>query len=289
VLGVVADTVEEETMGDASMGYVKKIMLATPSIGGYSGGFLDSLLEQWAAWREAGIWKMRRGVEGCSCISSARNQLAHVFMQSDCERVLMVDSDISWSPKTVEYMLDFDQDFVVGAVPTRRLLFDRFLNAVKQGDPNPKRWIYDFNIQHMKETEADIASRIHDKGFLKIASGGVAFALLKRSVFERIKKSIDDRPGLDFDRLTYRETDGERAYAYFDPFCKDGVPYPEDAAFCKRWRDVGGDIWCIMKAPFTHEGSMRLEGDFGEWLLANADVGVQQEIEKIQKPLIVRP
>jgi len=273
------------------MGDVKKIMLTTPIHGGCSAGFVKSFTEQWAEWREAGIWKSWQTIVGCSCISSARNQLAHVYMQSDSERVLMVDSDISWSPKTVEAMLDFDKDFVVGAVPKRNLLFDRFLNAVKQGDPNPKRWIYDFNIHHLTEEECPLAARIDSNGFLKISRGGVAFALLKRSVFEKIKKSIDVGPMEALDRLTYRAGDGERAYAYFDPFCKDGVDYAEDEAFCKRWRDLGGDIWCIMQAPFVHEGTMRLEADYGEWILANADLSIKQEIEKspLNKPLIVMP
>jgi hypothetical protein len=34
----------------------------------------------------------------------------------------------------------------------------------------------------------------------------------------------------------------------------------EDYAFCRRWHDLGGEIWADMEAPLTHVGAAAYTG-----------------------------
>jgi hypothetical protein len=35
----------------------------------------------------------------------------------------------------------------------------------------------------------------------------------------------------------------------------------EDYAFCRRWRDLGGELWVDLQSKLTHVGPMRFAGD----------------------------
>ena len=44
-------------------------------------------------------------------------------------------------------------------------------------------------------------------------------------------------------------------YDFFGMFVWDGVLLNEDVAFCRRWRDLGGQIWCDPDIDLHHHGS----------------------------------
>jgi hypothetical protein len=42
----------------------------------------------------------------------------------------------------------------------------------------------------------------------------------------------------------------------------------EDYAFCRRWRDLGGEIWADTEAPLTHVGAAAYSGSLMQALRA---------------------
>jgi hypothetical protein len=42
---------------------------------------------------------------------------------------------------------------------------------------------------------------------------------------------------------------------------KDGTYFSEDFAFCKRWTDMGGEIWADLNSKLNHIGPMAFCGD----------------------------
>ena len=42
---------------------------------------------------------------------------------------------------------------------------------------------------------------------------------------------------------------------------EDGTYLSEDFAFCKRWTDMGGEIWADLKSKLNHVGPMTFRGD----------------------------
>jgi hypothetical protein len=82
--------------------------------------------------------------------------------------------------------------------------------------------------------------------------------LLKRTVFEQMIEAYPQT------RYTYdfvnRNEDHSNYYALFDPLMMDGKYFPEDYAFCYRWRVLGGKIWLDTKGRLNHEGRHIFKG-----------------------------
>jgi hypothetical protein len=50
------------------------------------------------------------------------------------------------------------------------------------------------------------------------------------------------------------------SYALFDTMVYDGRFLPEDYSFCRRWRDMGGEIWGDVVSRFDHVGKFVYSG-----------------------------
>jgi hypothetical protein len=55
---------------------------------------------------------------------------------------------------------------------------------------------------------------------------------------------------------------------------EDGTYLSEDFAFCKRWIDMGGDIWADLKSKLNHVGPMTFYGDLSSQF-AGTQMGAQ--------------
>ncbi len=90
-------------------------------------------------------------------------------------------------------------------------------------------------------------------GALEVEWTGVAFALLRRSVIERM---ISAHP-----ELIYKNVHGQICWALFQHVVKDGWFCGEDVSFCRRWSALGGRMWLLPDASFIHEGPVGVEGN----------------------------
>ena len=59
------------------------------------------------------------------------------------------------------------------------------------------------------------------------------------------------------------EAKAQWRYAFFDTMIADGESLPEDYSFCRRWRDIGGEIWIDLDSRFSHVGNYVYKGDLG--------------------------
>lgn len=64
---------------------------------------------------------------------------------------------------------------------------------------------------------------------------------------------------------------GDRLAPHVDLFnhgAHQGVWYGEDYAFCRNWRDAGGQIWLIPNLDINHHtADVMYAGNFHQWLL----------------------
>ena len=49
---------------------------------------------------------------------------------------------------------------------------------------------------------------------------------------------------------------------------EDGTYLSEDFAFCKRWTDMGGEIWADLNSRLNHVGQMTFCGDLSSQFAA---------------------
>src|SRR5512143_1358587 len=68
----------------------------------------------------------KRGIEveyythcGDSYVDRAKNAIITNFMESDCDELLMIDSDLLWNRSGILKLLSHDVDFVAGVFPMK--------------------------------------------------------------------------------------------------------------------------------------------------------------------------
>lgn len=159
--------------------------------------------------------------QGGSFLPRNRDILTRHFLDSPATHMLCVDSDIGWAPDDVQALLDTGKDFVSGCY------------AKKQ--PN-------------RQIPAGLLSR--REGQLIEASyvpGG--FLLLSRPCVERMVGAYRD--------LAYRVPEIGTVWALWASIYDRVTGYDgEDVAFCRRWRDIGGEIWLHSGVILRHFGEL---------------------------------
>jgi hypothetical protein len=99
-------------------------------------------------------------------------------------------------------------------------------------------------------------------GFTRVRYAGTGFLMIRRQVFEKMCAAY---PSLQFFREHSLDAlaGSPNRFALFecmiDP--KTGTYLSEDFAFCKRWTDIGGEIWADLDSKLDHVGPAVFSGD----------------------------
>jgi hypothetical protein len=82
-------------------------------------------------------------------------------------------------------------------------------------------------------------------------------------VFDRMAASYPELKFQGIHSLVNVDLTSEHRYAYFDCTIdrKTGVYLSEDYTFCKRWTEIGGEIWADLESKLTHVGPIAFQGD----------------------------
>lgn len=178
-------------------------------------------------------------VAGNAGIVQARNQLAHEFMDSDSERLVFLDADVTFEPGALIKLAHHPVDLVGGAYRYKL-----------EGEKYPIRWL-----------PGDLWSDEH--GLIEVEAVPTGFMAISKDVF---KKHTEAHP----ERL--QEHLGHKSFTYFQMPFVDGVAYGEDYFFCKEWRDLGGKVYLDPEITLTHWGFSPTPhvGHIGNWLKARA-------------------
>lgn len=191
-----------------------------------------SLLNEQGAASLAGVELRVSFVPGSSLITQARNQAARDFIDSDADRMVFVDADVAWEPGALIRIASHPVDFCGGAYRYKDQL-----------EGYPVGWL------DKPDLWADPAT-----GLLEVAMLPGGFLSLSREVFTRLSKAHPDR-AYSFHGHTF--------FAFFHCPPGDG----EDGAFCRDWRDAGGQIWLDPTLTLTHvDGGRQYTGCIGRWL-----------------------
>ena len=98
-------------------------------------------------------------------------------------------------------------------------------------------------------------------GFVKVRYAGTGFLMIRREAVERMCAHY---PQLKFERdhSLDASTASDNRYALFDTMIDaSGTYLSEDFAFCKRWTDMGGEIWADLDSKLQHVGPLTFAGD----------------------------
>src|SRR6266404_46281 len=241
-----------------------KLMLATPMyMQQCFAHYTESLLNTAKMLDAIGVEWTHQFLNGDSYIQRAKTTILNNFLESDCTHILMIDSDMSFSPEAVGRMLRHTQSIVGGFFPMKNAFntFAGFLSPDGDG----------------RIPDVGSAIELWDGSCLlkaHLVPGG--FLCIHRDVLE---KFCDFYPDLVYKDPCADPSRPERIYsAFFECMIHEHLFYGEDATFCRRMRDMGESLWCDPNISFGHTGMKTYTGNYHQYLLKPIE-----ELEAIAK------
>ena len=98
-------------------------------------------------------------------------------------------------------------------------------------------------------------------GFVKVRYAGTGFFMIRRNAIEKMCARY---PQLQYkrDHSIDAATESNNRFALFEcMIAEDGTYLSEDFAFCKRWTDIGGEIWADLQSSLDHVGPSVFRGN----------------------------
>jgi len=200
-------------------------------------------------------------------IEQARSALASLFVASSCSHMLCIDDDLQWDAKDVLRLLAADKDFVCAGY--RKKIDQEIYTVTPFREASPV-------CPHC--------------GCIEMKRANVGFALIHRSVFERLFEAHPELKCINPPK--YAREIKDNYYVIFHSAVEDGMLWEEDDMFCRRWARIGGRMWLDPAINLTHYGTKGWTGDIGRLFVAKdkpkrEPIEITDEWEKIQGWLTV--
>jgi hypothetical protein len=200
--------------------------------------------------------------DGDALITRARASLLSQFLDDpSATHLLFVDADIGFEPQQVLRLIECGADVCAAIYPIKRIDWDKVKVSIEAACPDPAaaalRYVF----------EVDDPNGVIEKGgFVKVRYAGTGFLMIRRQALERMCAQY---PQLRYKRDHSLDAASDNRFALFEcMIADDGTYLSEDFAFCRRWTDMGGEIWADLKSALNHVGPMTFRGDLSSQFAA---------------------
>ena len=241
-----------------------KFFIATPCYGGQlTEPYFRSVVKLLTFFNQHRIPLAFGTIANESLVTRARNVLLAYFLGSDYTHLMFIDADIEFQVEDVLKLYAHDKDVCVGAYPKKGVNWNRIKEAILR-DPEKEQNIaalgadYAVNFKFLSKEDRTIAV---ERGAVKLHDAGTGFMMIKRNVILKIIKAY---PELKYNNDVQLNQDlSDHFYAIFDTMIDpiDRRYLSEDYTFCRRWQDIGGDIWLDPTISLNHYGSFCFAGN----------------------------
>lgn len=238
-----------------------KLVVATPCFGGQvSSLYATSLfkLQSMLRFRSRDIRLKLEMQSNDALITRARANLVAAFLDDpETTHLLFIDADIGFEPEQVLRLIDCGADVSAAIYPIKRIDWEKARRAFALGRVETGAALH-------YVLEVDNPDRVTTRGdFVRVRYAGTGFLMIRRHALERM---CDHYRALTF-RADHNYRDALRGSAnrvalfecMIDP--ATGAYLSEDFSFCKRWTDMGGEIWADLTSRLKHVGPTTYEGD----------------------------
>ncbi|MER9306441.1 ANP1/MMN9/VAN1 family protein [Mesorhizobium sp. M0293] len=193
-------------------------------------------------------------------IPFSRNYLLTNFYYNkpDCSHILMIDSDMGFSPDLIAAMLALDKP-VVGTLYPRRRIDLRKLHSLSTLP-------FDKALARSLEFVGTIIEpRQEMGGFVRVSLCGTGIFLVSRDCVTRIIEKLPET----VNRSRYRNNKYAPQFkSFLTPFSKIVTPdvdLPTDFSFCHRWaQQCGGEIWASYDRKVAHAGDLTVSAAYSD-------------------------
>lgn len=198
--------------------------------------FVTSLIHSMNMLVGTGHYAGVRFRSGNSILYQCRNELLADFMAvQDATHLLMIDDDIAWEPNDVLRLLEHDVPVVAAAGPHKAT-----------------RPAFCFRSDTTERNEV---------GLVSVAGIGTGFMMIRKDAVQAMQAAYTE--------TEYRVEKCEPGQRFFNLFGEmyerhDGYDLPlllgEDFAFCRRWRDMDGQVFMDPDIALDHRGEQVYSG-----------------------------
>jgi hypothetical protein len=249
------------------------LVVATPCFGGQvSSIYASSIFQLQRVLRSKSNVQLKVMLrDGDALITRARANLMTMFLDDPtATHFLFVDADIGFEPDQVFRLIESGADVVAGVYPIKRVNWEKAQRAIETKRTNLPSASLDYVLEINDPDHVAVVN-----GFTRVRYAGTGFLMIRRHVFEKMC-AHPDYAALQFFREHSLDAlaGSPNRFALFecmiDP--KTGTYLSEDFAFCKRWTDIGGEIWADLQSELDHVGPSVFHGDVSSQFAAPAVV-----------------
>jgi hypothetical protein len=255
-------------MPTATLSNQVNLVIATPCYGGQvSVLYAASLFKLQQMVRSYGGLALKvLFKDGDALITRARASLLSQFLDDPlATHLLFLDADIGFEPEQVLRLIQCGADMCAAVYPVKRLDWDKVRQTIETARPDPATAA----LSYVFEVD-DPSAVIERAGFVKVRYAGTGFLMVRRQAAEKMCVRY---PHLQYkrDHSIDAATVSDNRFALFEcMIADDGTYLSEDFAFCKRWTDMGGEIWADLKSTLCHVGPMTFRGDLASQFVGAA-------------------
>jgi hypothetical protein len=236
------------------------LTIGTPCFGGQlSWLYAVSLLKLQKNFTSRG-WNINYLLQaGDALVTRARQTIVCHFLDNpQATHLLFVDADIGFEPEQVLRLLEFDADVVGAVYPAKQINWDQIPAAVQAGRSPLESAALSYVVE--RDAAEEVVTR---GGFLKSRYAGTGFLMIRRPALEAMIKHYPEL------RYTHEHRGHDPLIgspwrsALFNCMIdqKTGYYLSEDFSFCRRWTDMGGEIWVDYTSRLNHVGLMVYRGN----------------------------
>ena len=249
----------------------KHIFIATPCYGGAMGEpYFRSMMRFVILCNKYNIQYTVSTLANESLITRGRNTLTSFFMENTAAtHLFFIDADIEFNPEDILRMVAYDKPIVVGAYPKKAINWTSILGAARNPDMNEdsetieghsSNYVVNFDFLKDKDGKPTPQVQVIDN-LVKLKDAGTGFMCIRKDVIQQMfdkhpdTKYVNDiNVDMKFEPFMYALFD-----CIIDPESRRYLS--EDYTFCRRWQEMGGDVWLDPRTALNHVGHYTFRGN----------------------------
>ena len=193
-----------------------------------------------------------------SLVTQGRQLCVSGFLGTKATHLLFIDSDISFSYKSIERMIAYDKDICLVPYPIKSMDSDKIRQRIKEGstlDPKILGNQYTMSVEDPRNVTVT-------EGFIEVERGPTGCMLIKREVFDKLIKEYPEFTIKQHTLIDGKLVEREHMYNFFDSYWdpKEKTYTGEDFYFCKLAKHAGIKMYALIDEYISHHGEFTYTG-----------------------------
>jgi len=193
-----------------------------------------------------------------SLVTQGRQLCVSGFLGTKATHLLFIDSDISFSYRMVERMIQYDKQICLVPYPVKSFDFDKVKKKIQEGstlDPRVLGNQYTLSVPDPKNVTLE-------NGFTEVERGPAGCMLIKREVFDILIKEYPEFTIKQHTLIDGKLVNREHMYNFFDTYWnpKDKTYTGEDFYFCKLCKHSNIKMYALIDEYISHHGEYSYTG-----------------------------